>query len=60
MAGRTPLPVAVKKLKGTLQRCRTNPHEPQPGGARFDWANLQGLCIACHNAKTARETAQRR
>ena len=30
------------------------------GGARFDWANLQGLCIACHNAKTARETAQRR
>ena len=33
MAGRKPLPVAVKKLKGTLQRCRTNPHEPQPGGA---------------------------
>ena len=30
------------------------------GGARFDWASLQGLCIACHIAKTARETAQRR
>jgi 5-methylcytosine-specific restriction protein A len=30
------------------------------GGARFDWANLDGLCIACHNAKTAGETARRR
>ena len=32
MAGRKPLPVAVKKIKGTLQRCRTNPHEPRPAG----------------------------
>ena len=32
MAGRKPLPVAVKKIKGTLQKCRTNPHEPRPGG----------------------------
>ena len=30
MVGRKPLPVAVKKIKGTLQKCRTNPHEPRP------------------------------
>lgn len=30
------------------------------GGARFDAANLQSLCVSCHNAKTARETARRR
>ena len=30
MAGRKPLPVAIKKIKGTLQKCRTNPHEPRP------------------------------
>ena len=32
MAGRKPLPTAVKKLKGTLQKCRTNPREPVPEG----------------------------
>lgn len=32
MAGRKPLPTEVKRLKGTLQKCRTNPHEPQPTG----------------------------
>ena len=32
MPGRKPLPVAVKKIKGTLQKCRTNPHEPRPTG----------------------------
>jgi P27 family predicted phage terminase small subunit len=32
MAGRKPLPVAVKKIKGTLQKCRTNPLEPRPQG----------------------------
>jgi len=30
------------------------------GGARFDQANLQPLCVPCHNRKTARETAGRR
>jgi len=30
------------------------------GGARFDVGNLQALCVACHNRKTARETARRR
>ena len=30
------------------------------GGARFDWANLQALCVSCHNRKTAGETAKRR
>ena len=32
MAGRKPLPTAVKKIKGTLQKCRTNSREPQPEG----------------------------
>lgn len=32
MAGRKPLPAAVKKIKGTLQKCPANPHEPRPGG----------------------------
>ncbi len=31
-AGRKPLPVAVKKIKGTLQKCRANPREPEPAG----------------------------
>ena len=29
------------------------------GGERFEANNLQGLCVSCHNAKTARETAAR-
>ncbi len=29
------------------------------GGARFEWSNLQALCVSCHNAKTAGETARR-
>lgn len=35
-AGRKPLPVAVKKIKGTLQKCRTNPGEPKPTGVLCD------------------------
>jgi 5-methylcytosine-specific restriction protein A len=30
------------------------------GGARFAAANLQPLCVPCHNRKTARESAGRR
>jgi 5-methylcytosine-specific restriction protein A len=30
------------------------------GGARFEASNLQGLCVSCHNRKTARESARRR
>ena len=30
------------------------------GGARFDWANLAGCCVSCHNRKSARETAAKR
>ena len=32
MAGRKPLPTTVKKIKGTLQKCRTNLREPKPQG----------------------------
>ncbi len=28
--GRTPLPTEIKRLKGTLRPCRTNPKEPVP------------------------------
>jgi P27 family predicted phage terminase small subunit len=35
-AGRKPLPVAVKKIKGTLQKCRTNLREPKPTGLLGD------------------------
>ncbi len=29
------------------------------GGERFDAANLQALCVSCHNRKTATERARR-
>ena len=32
MGGRKPLPTQVKQIKGTLQPCRTNFHEPVPEG----------------------------
>ncbi len=32
MAGRKPLPTVIKRLRGTLQKCRTNPYEPQVKG----------------------------
>ena len=31
-AGRKRLPTEIKRIKGTLQACRTNPREPRPGG----------------------------
>ena len=31
-AGRKPLPTAIKTVKGTLQKCRTNPNELKPVG----------------------------
>ena len=55
-------------LDGTWQR-QTTGHRNRvadhinpikDGGERFDWANLQGLCISCHNRKTAGETARAR
>jgi len=30
------------------------------GGARFDWNNLQPLCVSCHNRKTSSEKCSRR
>ena len=30
------------------------------GGARYDISGMQCVCIKCHNAKSARETAKRR
>ena len=35
-------------------------HPLKDGGLRFDWANLQALCVSCHNRKTAGETAKHR
>ena len=32
MAGRKTLPTKIKQIKGTLQKCRTNPREPKPDG----------------------------
>jgi hypothetical protein len=32
MPGRKPLPVAVKKIQGTVQKCRSNPREPKSTG----------------------------
>lgn len=29
------------------------------GGTRFDWDNLQSLCVSCHNRKTANESKAR-
>ena len=48
--------------KGSLVPARVVDHvQPiKDGGARFDTANLQSLCVSCHNRKTARETAGRR
>ena len=47
--------------KGLLVPARVVDHvQPiKDGGARFDTANLQSLCVPCHNSKTARESAAR-
>lgn len=34
-------------------------HERKDGGAELDPANIELMCLACHNAKTARERARR-
>ena len=36
MDGRKPLPTTVKKIRGTLQKCRTNLNEPKPQGELVD------------------------
>lgn len=36
MGGRKPLPTRIKQIKGTLQPCRTNVHEPIPEGMLVD------------------------
>ncbi len=50
------------QAKGLLVAARVVDHvRPiKEGGTRFDAANLQSLCVPCHNAKTARETARRK
>ena len=50
---------AVCKAVGRLLPAKVVDHivPIKDGGARFDQANLQPLCVACHNRKTARETA---
>ncbi len=47
--------------KGLLVAARVVDHvlPIKDGGARFDAANLQSLCVPCHNSKTARESAAR-
>ena len=47
--------------KGLLVAARVVDHvlPIKDGGARFDTANLQSLCVPCHNSKTARESAAR-
>ena len=48
--------------KGVLQLAKVVDHivPIKLGGARFERSNLQGLCVPCHNAKTASETAASR
>jgi len=36
MRGRKPIPTEIKRKKGTLKRCRTNPAEPKPGPANSE------------------------
>jgi 5-methylcytosine-specific restriction protein A len=47
------------EARGLLVAARVVDHVTpiKDGGERFEASNLQGLCVSCHNAKTARETA---
>lgn len=47
------------QAKGVLQPAKVVDHivAIKLGGERFERANLQSLCVPCHNAKTASETA---
>lgn len=49
------------EARGLLVAARVVDHiiPIKDGGARFETSNLQGLCVSCHNAKTARETSGR-
>jgi 5-methylcytosine-specific restriction protein A len=49
------------EVKGFLVEARVVDHVVpiKDGGARFDWHNLQALCVPCHNRKTARESNAR-
>ena len=50
------------QAKGLLQPAKVVDHivPVKLGGERFERANLQSLCVPCHNAKTASETASLR
>lgn len=50
------------QAKGVLQPAKVVDHivPVKLGGERFERANLQSLCVPCHNAKTASETASLR
>lgn len=45
--------------KGLLQPAKVVDHivPVKAGGERYDRANLQSLCVPCHNAKTSAERA---
>ena len=47
------------KARGVLQPATVVDHivPIKLGGERFERSNLQGLCVPCHNAKTASENA---
>lgn len=50
------------QTKGVLQLAKVVDHivPIKKGGERFERSNLQSLCVPCHNAKTASETASMR
>ena len=44
---------------GTVRLIGDHKHERIDGGAELDPANIELMCLACHNAKTAKARAQR-